>query len=221
MVSRGVRLVIAVSRVAGITRDNLASRTLITLSRGGRFAADVMLVESDAGRAVVKDFASRGLLVRHSLGRWLIRREVRIHRVLQGHPAVPTLLGRIDRFAFATLHCDGSRFSFRRPWIFDAEFARRLARAVDGLHARGVVHLDLAHRSNVRADTAGRPVIVDFETALRFRPGGLAARVALPLLARIDRHQIRKWVPSAVQSDVAASSPAGASRGDRGASRPT
>ena len=207
--------------VAGITRDNLASRTLITLSRGGRFAADVMLVESDAGRAVVKDFASRGLLVRHVLGRWLIRREVRIHRVLRAHPAVPTLLGRVDRFAFATLHRDGSRFSHRRPWIFDAAFARRLARAVDELHARGVVHLDLAHRSNVRADSAGRPVIVDFETALRFRPGGLAARVALPLLARIDRHQIRKWAPSAHQSDGATGTPAGASRGDRGASRPT
>ncbi len=209
------------SPVAGISRDNLASRTLIALSRGGRFAADVLLVESDAGRAVVKDFAPRGLLVREVLGRWLIRRELRILRALQGHPAVPTLLGRVDGLAFASLHRDGSRFSHRRPWTFDAAFGRRLARAVDELHARGVVHLDLAHRSNVRADTAGRPVIVDFETALRFRPGGLAARVALPLLARIDRHQIRKWAPSARQSDAVTGAPAGASDGGRGASRPT
>ena len=87
----------AAGEVAGLTRANLRERTLVTLSRGNWNSPDVLLVESDRGRAVVKDFAPRARLVRAVFGRWLIRREVKIYRALEGHPAVPRLLGRLRR----------------------------------------------------------------------------------------------------------------------------
>ncbi|MHC4224995.1 MAG: hypothetical protein ACYSUN_13465, partial [Planctomycetota bacterium] len=97
--------------MAGLTRANLAERTLVTLSRGDWNSPDVLLVESDRGRAVVKDFAPRARLVRAVFGRWLIRRELEVYRALEGHPAVPRLLGRLDSLAFVVEHRSGARFS--------------------------------------------------------------------------------------------------------------
>jgi hypothetical protein len=178
---------------AGLTRANLAERSLICLERGGRFSPDVWLVESSSGRVVVKDFQARGRFVRATLGRWLVRHECRIHRRLAAHPAVPRLLGRVDAHAFALEHRAGVRFSRRRPWTFTSEFGDRLEACVRELHALGVVHLDLRHRSNVRAGLDGSPVLIDFGSALGFRPGSLAQRWLLPLLGLADRRAVRKW----------------------------
>ncbi len=176
-----------------ITRANLAERTLVTLSRGSWNSPDVLLVETDQGRAVVKDFAPRSSPVRWTLGRWLIRREARVYRALEGHPAVPRLLGRLDDLALVVEHRGGARFSRRRPWTFSPEFGRQLREAVEGLHERGVVHVDLRHRSNVRAGPDGRPVLIDFDSAIHFREGGLGRRFLMPLFVLADRYGLRKW----------------------------
>jgi hypothetical protein len=214
--------------VAGLTRANLEERTLVTLSRGNWNSPDVLLVESERGRAVVKDFAPRARLVRAVFGRWLIRREVEIYRALEGHPAVPRLLGCLDSLAFAVEHRGGARFSRRRPWTFSPRFVERLREAVDGLHARGVAHLDLRHRGNVRAAPDGRPVLIDFDAALRFRRGSLAGRLLLPLLCRIDDRGLAKWDEMTsreagtgpTQSPEAALPAGTTSETGRGASRP-
>jgi serine/threonine protein kinase len=86
------------------------------------------------------------------------------------------------------------------------------------MHARGVAHLDLRHRSNVLLTADGTPVLIDFGSAVCLRPGGLAARLLLPLLARIDRGALGKWrAKLGVQSGGGGSS----SGGGRSASRPT
>jgi hypothetical protein len=214
--------VVSAAAEHGLTRANLAARTLICLERGGRLSPDVWLVDSDAGRVVVKDFAARGSLVRATLGAWSVRHECRIYRRLQAHPAVPRLLGRIDAFAFAVEHRGGVRFSRRQPWTFSPEFGRQLEAAVRELHALGVVHLDLRHRSNVRAGLDGAPVLIDFASAVGFRPGGLAARWLLPLLGIADRRAVSKWRRRLARYSARPAIAAGAaSEGPRGASRPT
>ena len=179
--------------VAGVTRENLFDRTLVVLHRGNWNSPDVLLVECDGGRAVVKDFAPRAAIVRETFGRWLVHREARVYGALEGHPAVPRLLGRLDPLALVIEHRAGLRITGRRPWTFTPKFIRELRSAVDGLHARGVVHLDLAHRSNVRAAPDGSPVLIDFDSAIRFRKGGLGERLLLPLLRRIDQRAVAKW----------------------------
>jgi hypothetical protein len=200
-----------------LTRRDLADRVLVTLKRGGWPKPDVLLVETGFGNAVVKDFAPRRRWVARTLGRWLIRRELRVYRVLSDHPAVPRVLGSIDELAFAIEHRGGPRLSRRRPWTFSAGFGRCLATAVAGLHDRGVAHLDLRHRSNIHADVAGRPVLVDFGSAVFLPPGSLAGRYLLPLLATVDRRAVKKW-----QRRLSYRAGAGTtSEGLRGASRPT
>jgi hypothetical protein len=206
----------------GLTRANLAERSLVCLARGGRLSPDVWLVDSEAGRVVVKDFAARGPLVRSLLAPWFVRHECRIYRRLDAHPAVPRLLGRIDALAFAVEHRGGVRFSRRRPWTFSREFGNRLDACVRELHALGVVHLDLRHRSNVRAGMDGAPVLIDFGSAIGFRPGGLAQRLALPLLGLADRWAVRKWRRRLSDyPGTPADAAGGASEGPRGESRPT
>ena len=206
----------------GLTRANLAERSLVCLERGGRLSPDVWLVESEVGRVVVKDFAARGRFVRATLGPWFVRHECRIHRRLEAHPAVPRLLGRVDALAFAVEHRGGVRFSRRRPWTFSREFGHRLDACVRELHALGVVHLDLRHRSNLRAGLDGAPVLIDFGSALSFRPGGLAQRLVLPLLGLADRSAVRKWRRRLADYPVPpADAAGGASEGPRGESRPT
>jgi len=192
--------------VSGVSRENLSERTLVTLHPGSWNSPDVLLVESDGGRAVVKDFAPRAWLIRETFGRWLIRREARVYGALGGHPAVPRMLGRLDRHALVIEHRAGVRFTRRRPWTFTPGFVRQLRAAVDELHARGVVHLDLSHRSNVRAAPDGSPVLIDFDSAIRFRKGGLGERLLLPLLRRVDQRAVAKWA-AAVAAHAEGASP--------------
>jgi hypothetical protein len=178
-------------RAAAPSRAELAAHTLATLKPAAGLSAAVLLVETPGGPAVVKDWAGGGRLGR-LLGPRLARREARVYAALADHPAVPRYLGRVDRHAFAVEHRPGRRIS-RRHRQFSPAFAAALERAVRALHARGVAHLDLRHRSNVRADPQGRPVLVDFGASLRFRPGGWGARWLLPWAARIDLRALTKW----------------------------
>jgi len=176
-----------------LTRESLARHTLKVLSRGGRRNPDVLLVAAGSRRLVVKDFAGRGWLVRATLGRWITAREARAWRALAGHPAVPAFVTRLDALAFAVEYRPGERLSGRLLARLPAEFGNRLAAALAEMHRRGVVHLDLRHRSNVLVGEGGEPILIDFGSAFCFRPGGLAARLLLPLLARLDLLALAKW----------------------------
>ena len=141
---------------------------------------------------VVKDFAPRGAFVRRTLGRLITAREARAWRLLDRHvAAVPRFYGQIDALAFAVEFRPGPYLS--RATEVDAEFVPQLERAVREMHACGIVHLDLKHRDNVLRGEDGRPVLIDFGSALVFKPGGWAARFLMPAFAAIDRSAVRKW----------------------------
>jgi len=178
---------------APLSRDALTARTVRVLEAGSGRDPVVTLVRDGAREIVVKDYAPRGFLVRELVGRFLIWREVRAYRALAGLASVPRFHGRIDAYAFAVEYRPGRRMSRKLAGVVPAAFVQRLADAIGAMHARGVAHLDLRHRTNVLVDEAGEPVLIDFASALCFRPGGLGARLVLPLLAAIDRGALRKW----------------------------
>jgi serine/threonine protein kinase len=170
----------------------------------------------------VKDFAPRGPLVRAWLGPRIAAREARAYQALEGHPAVPRFLGWIDPLAFAVEYRPGRRMSRSLADALPPEFLPRLEAALREMHARGVAHLDLRHRSNVLLAEDGSPVLIDFGSALCFRPGGLAARALLPLLARVDLGALAKWRRKLAAGPQRGSGSGGsASGGGRSASRPT
>lgn len=200
-----------------MTRADLAARTRAVLHRGRARNPDVLLVDTARGPVVVKDFAPRGWLVRATLGRWLTRRESRAYRRLAGHPAVPQWIGRIDALAFAVEYRPGRRMSRRLAGTLPSGFADRLDAAVREMHARGLVHLDLRHRSNVLVDERGEPVLIDFASAIRVPIRGPLAPLARAVFGRFDRDAVEKWrqrvEPGRTEGD--------SSGAPRGASRPT
>jgi hypothetical protein len=208
-----------VDRDRPLSREALAGATLALLNRGSRRNPDVLLVERGGERLVVKDFAPRGALVRATLGRWIAAREARAYRALAGHPSVPRFRGWIDPLAFAVEYRPGRRLSRRIAGELPPDFLPRLEAALREMHARGVAHLDLRHRSNVLLGEDGAPVLIDFGSAVCLRPGGLAARFLLPLLARVDQGALRKW--RAKLGSQPAGGGGASSAGGRSASRPT
>jgi len=171
----------------------------------------------------VKDFAGRAPWLRATLGRWLVARELRAYRALAGHPDVPRLIGRTGPCGFAIEHRPGRPLSRQRAAELPADFVARLERAVGEMHARGVVHLDLRHRSNVLVGDDGGPILIDFASAVCLRPGRWPDRVLLRWLARLDERALAKWRAKLAQpaGAGAAGGEGGSSEGGRSASRPT
>ena len=164
-----------------------------TLRRGGLGNPDVLLVRRGGRHVVVKDFAPRPRWLRETLGRWVTAREQRAYRALEGLDLVPGLLGRVDRHAFVMEYRPGRLLSRSLQEELPPGFLAELDRGVSEMHARGIVHLDLSHRSNVLLGEDGRPVLLDFATAIRIAPKGRVRRSLIFLLAAFDRRALRKW----------------------------
>lgn len=187
-------------RPFGLARRDLPHHVVEVLEAGSGRDPVVSLVRDGDRLAVIKDFAPRSWPVRTLLGRWLVARELRAYRALAGHAAVPRLYGRIDALAFAVEYRPGARMSRRLAPDLPQGFVAALDAAVREMHARGVAHLDLRHRTNVMLGPDGAPILIDFASAICFRPGSLAARVLLPLLAWVDRRAVEKWAARLVSS---------------------
>jgi len=211
--------------IAGLTRGALAERTVATLHRGGGRNPDVLLVDLGDRQVVVKDFSPRARWLRTTWGRWSLRRELRAYRALAGLDCVPRPLGRLDALAFVVEYRPGRRMSRRLAGELPPGFPARLEAAVRDMHARGVVHLDLRHRSNVLVDAHGDPVLIDFASAICLRPDRWLGRLLLGWLAPIDRRAVAKWrqrlTPPAGAGTASGAAGATPSEGGRGASRPT
>ncbi len=177
----------------GLDRANLAQQTRSVLNRGGWGNPDVLLVESDLGTVVVKDFGPRIYCVRRWLGPWLLRREARAYRRLEGVEAVPHLLGQLDAAALILEYRPGVLLSRSLSGKLPPDFLVELQRAIAEIHRRGVVHLDLRHRSNILAGDDGRPVVIDFASALRFDNATWWGRMLVGLLGSVDRRALQKW----------------------------
>lgn len=167
------------------------------LKRGHGIKPDVLLVDSDAGPVVVKDYAGRGFLVRRWLAPWLVQRELRVVGRLATVAAVPGALGAVDQHALALEFRAGeplSRALARRVGAERIErFLADLEESVAAMYACGVVHLDLRHRDNILLGEGAKPVLVDFAAAMCFRPGGFWYRWYRPTVRGFDERALRKW----------------------------
>ena len=88
-----------------LSRASLSNSVVEVLSRGGPGNPDVLHVRHEGRDYVVKDFSVRGP-GRRRIAPWRVRREMRSYEQLQGHPAVPRLLSRLDE---ATAYIEAAR----------------------------------------------------------------------------------------------------------------
>ncbi|MAW60419.1 MAG: hypothetical protein CMJ94_06245 [Planctomycetes bacterium] len=161
------------------------------LSRGSRLKPAVHRVELPDGPAcVVKDVREVPGWSRW-LARWLMGRERRILRALDGVDGVPQLLGEVDRDAFALALLPGEPLT---PAAFE-QHPRSLAadlRAITAaMHARGVYHLDLRQRQNLLV-AGERLAVVDFGAA--WKPRLWSRWLLAPIFGWVDRQAVLKYL---------------------------
>ncbi len=140
--------------------------------------ADVLFFDLGDQRVAVKSYASRGALIRNTLGRWLIRREAAAYEAAAEVAALPAFLGRPEPYALATEWVDAEPLKAKEGALLDDALFDRLAAILDELHGRGVALADLHHR-DVLLTADGTIYLVDLATAwvLGPRPGPLRRRL--------------------------------------------
>jgi len=149
---------------AAITREELQSATGQVISPGRWANAVLRVIQRNGEQWVVKDFRPRSFIIRNTIGRLLVRREMRALRKLAGLPGVPADAFRIDAHALAYRYIQGTPLT--REARQGAEFFAAFERLLADVHARGVVHLDVRNERNVLVTEGSRVTLIDFQSHL-------------------------------------------------------
>jgi hypothetical protein len=149
------------------TREMVAASTPQYVRRGRPWQPDILLIEHEGRRVIVKDYAPRKWMYRVGVGLYSVWREASIYRVLDGIPGVPGFVGRIDRYALATEYIAGKGAGAAEPGEVGEAFFTRLSATVDAVHGRGVVLCDLRNMNNVMISERGEPYVIDFAAAFQ------------------------------------------------------
>jgi serine/threonine protein kinase len=162
--------------------------------RGEYHKADLTVYDLGSERVLLKDYSRKRGFWRHVVGTLLTHRETAALRALDGIPHVPQFRGKPDRYSVAmTYEQSTSLHQCNLPAAQRERLARDLERFVQQMHRRGVVHLDLMHRSNVMFTESGRLIVLDFESASTFPADTLFGRLAVALLGLADRLAVAQW----------------------------
>lgn len=149
-----------------IARDQLEGAAGQVISPGRWANAVLRLFQRDGEQWVVKDFRSRAFVVRNTIGRLLVRREMRALRKVAGLAGVPADAFRIDAHALAYRFIPGTPLDRVADERKGAEFFLAFERLLSEVHSRGIVHLDVRNGRNVLVTEAGRAALIDFQSHL-------------------------------------------------------
>jgi serine/threonine protein kinase len=125
------------------------------------------LIEKGGVRAVVKDFSTTGFWFRNLAGRFLIWRESRAYRKLEGLEGVPRLYRAMGGLALVLEEIPGTSLAdLKEDMILPVDFFAACQRLVSHVHARGIAHCDLKRAPNIIAGKDGHPYMVDWAAAI-------------------------------------------------------
>ncbi len=174
------------------------------LLHNGHFANAVVWKEElpDGRCAVRKDFSQRSWIVKNTIGRFLVRREVAFMQAVESTEICPGGITRSSPFSLTEDFCQGVTFrqivralyegenavdvpDFLRPLLSrpDVSFFRTLEEKILTIHKMGIVHLDLHNARNMMRLQGDKAVILDWQSAMRTNGAFLPFR---RLMERID-----------------------------------
>lgn len=150
-----------------LSLEQLRAHAVKTFRQGGGSRPDVLLIEVDGKRAVLKDYSRADPAFRRWVGPLSARREARALARLEGVHGVPKLIGSVGRDALLLEYIEGTSAKQLGPGALPADFFVKFYQLIDGIHHRGVAHCDLRSTGNILVGAAGEPYIVDFVAHFR------------------------------------------------------
>lgn len=168
-----------------IRRHEIEECCVRVIHRGRGYQSSVYLVEKEGVQVAVKDFAQvPNNAFRHVVAPFLVARESKALRALNGTKGVPRFFGKIDRWAFAMEYVEGTPIADFKAGELDAAVFPRVQEVIDEIHRRGVSHGDLKRRSNLLVTPTQQVYLIDFAAAtignrpLRFFSNWLQKKMA-------------------------------------------
>ncbi len=177
--------------VSELTRQQLDSVSSETLRTGHQARPEVSTVRTEGGDLLVKDYHRGKSLFGRLLGRFLTYREKIAYERLKDLPGIPRYYGMLDPYALILQYVPSKHVREVEPNQIPTDFFRLLSELVENLHSRGIAHGDLHKLDNILIDNRGRPVIVDFASAIMTGSNPLAA-LLLPIFCAEDWRGIYK-----------------------------
>jgi len=160
-----------------LTRQQLASLPSETLRAGPQARPEVKIVRTEGSDLLIKDYGNGKSLFGRLLGRFLVFREKVAYGRLNDLPGIPSCYGTVDPYALILQHVPAEPVLNVDYKQVPPDFFRLLSELVGNLHSRGIAHGDLHKLDNILIDRRGRPVIVDFTSAIMTGSNPLVALV--------------------------------------------
>lgn len=124
-------------------------------------------IEQDGVRAIVKDFSYNSFWFRNIIGRFLVWREKKAFKRLEGLSGVPVLFGSTGGIALIIEEIQGTNIeTMEVVKTLDEDFFEELIKLIHEFHERGIVHCDLKRAPNIMRGNDGRPYIVDWAASI-------------------------------------------------------
>ena len=144
------------------TLEQLREHATQTFREGGGSRPDVLLIEIDGHRAVLKDQGGADKVFATLIGPLLNWRECKALKKLAALECIPDLLHTPNSRSFLMTYHESEqvtrldKFTPEWPIFFD-----KLKVAINQVHAAGVAHNDLRNPTNTLVTPNGDPILVD------------------------------------------------------------
>jgi len=145
---------------------------------------DVVVAENKGEFIVAKDFRDRIWIIRCLWGPLNIMYEKFILQKLTNVSEIPAFIGLEDYNCMLISYIDGDEIKKSSHRLAPGYFDNLLKIAAD-IHAQGILHFDLGHKTNIMVKQNGDPAIIDFNTAL-YLPKNFFFSPLHRLLTKID-----------------------------------
>lgn len=145
----------------------LRAKAVDCYRRGGGSRPDVLVIEIDGQRAVLKDHNRMDKRFARIVGPLLVWREAKALRKLQNLPGVPALLAVPDRRALLMEYVNARQVvNLQNEPVHWESYFDSLTHLISQMHQLGVAHGDLRSPTNALIDEQGNAALVDFVASL-------------------------------------------------------
>lgn len=174
--------------------EELRSHAIRIFRKGGGSRPDVLLIEVDGQRAVLKDQAGADSAFALLIGPLLNWRECKALKRLASVECVPDLLAQPSARSFLMSYHESEQITrleqFEPNWV---DFFKELRDAIDQIHAAGVAHNDLRNPTNTLVTADGKPILVDLVACFcQGQPWNIANQWLFRKFTQVDLSAITK-----------------------------